>query len=303
MSTNRPPTEAAAAAAATANVDAGIGEVAVGIGIVAANSAPAPAPRHFSIDFIEAATAEKFQIGMTFESKEIIEALVDDFANEHGFVVSNRQLCNKKCSRAATYKSKKIAAGEYAIGVKSTSLVTDCPWEVKWSSGKKTEITRVDGMHNHACDIASEVMAIKKSGKAVQTAVSQVTAVLAPLLNTDKNLDCDLIRNIIRPYVSPEIILDDKNIRSIMRGAYREMEAGNYKAPAPIIGLNELKAFSSVDFSSANCGKVLDELLSNANTNGDNSWIVTRLMNRLKAEDPYFDFRLQYDEDECEEDI
>mmetsp|Transcript_8058 Transcript_8058/g.13712 ORF Transcript_8058/g.13712 Transcript_8058/m.13712 type:complete len:688 (-) Transcript_8058:40-2103(-) len=298
MSTNRQPTEAAAAAAATANVDAGIGEVAVavGIGIVAANSAPAPC--HFSIDYIEAATAEKFQIGMTFESKESIEALVDDFANEHGFVVSNRQLCNKKCSRAATYKSKTIAAGEYAIGVKSTSLVTDCPWEVKWSSGKKTEITRVNGMHNHACDIASEVMAIKKSGKAVQTAVSQVTAVLAPLLNTDKNLDCDLIRNIIRPYVSPEIILDDKNIRSIMRGAYREMEAGNYKAPAPIIGLNELKAFSSVDFSSANCGKVLDELLSNANTNGDNSWIVTRLMNRLKSEDPYFDFRLQYDEDD-----
>ena len=153
MSTNRPPTEAAAAAAATANVDAGIGEGAVGI--VAANSAPAPC--HFSIDYIEAATAEKFQIGMAFESKEIIEALVDDFANEHGFVVSNRQLCNKKCSRAATYKSKTIAAVEYAIGVKSTSLVTDCPWEVKWSSGKKTEITRVNGIHNHACDVASEV--------------------------------------------------------------------------------------------------------------------------------------------------
>jgi len=128
--------------------------------------------------------------------------------------------------------------------------------------------------------------------------ISQVTEILAPLIRSGKKIECNLLRHTLSPYISSEVILDDVAIRSILRGVCREMQAGNYKAPEPIIGANELKAFTSVDISSMNCGKVLDELLSNFNTNGDNSWIVTRLMQRLKADDPYFDFRLHTDEND-----
>ena len=55
-----------------------------------------------------------------------------------------------------------------------------------------------------------------------------------------------------------------------------------------------MRAFTTVDITSENCGKVLAELISNSN--GDNSWTTSRLMNRLKEKDPdYFDFRISYD--------
>ena len=145
-------------------------------------------------------------------------------------------------------------------------MVTDCPWFIKRSSGKTTQITGVNTQHNHPLDVASCVMSKKKAGKAVQSAISQVTEILAPLIRSGKKIECNLLRHTISPYISSEVILDDVAIRSILRGVCREMQAGNYKAPEPIIGANELKAFTSVDISSMNCGKVLDELLSNVNT-------------------------------------
>ena len=153
-------------------------------------------------------------------------------------------------------------------------------------------------MHNHPCDVSTAVVSKKKSGKAVACAISQLTDILAPWLVNNKKIQCNVIRRTIRPYCATDVTLTDQNIRSILRGVARQMSTGNYKAPQPIIGRNELQSFTSIDISSKNCGQVLDDLLSNANTNGDNSWIVTRLMQRLKANDPYFDYRLHFDEND-----
>lgn len=307
-SNNHPPLTVVTAAAATAaaSVDTGVAFAAAVAGtvdvdvIATVNNAtvfPAP-PSEFSIQVVAAATAEQFQVGMCYDSEDIIVKEVRAFAAKYYFKAGKIERCFMRCSRAANSHSKKKAAGEIVLQKKETSLVTDCPWFVKWSTGKKTEITGVNTQHNHPLDVPSVVMSQKKAGTSVQSAISQVTEILAPLIRSGKKIECNLLRHTISPYISSGVILDDVAIRSILRGVCREMQAGNYKAPEPIIGANELKAFTSVDISSMNCGKVLDELLANVNTNGDNSWIVTRLMQRLKADDPYFDFRLHTDEND-----
>ena len=69
-----------------------------------------------------------------------------------------------------------------------------------------------------------------------------------------------------------------------MRGVRAQIASGNYTSPPPIIDVDVMRAFTAVDITSENCGKVLEELISN--TNGDNSWTTSRLMNRLKEKDP-----------------
>ena len=88
--------------------------------------------------------------------------------------------------------------------------------------------------------------------------------------------------------------MDSKAIANIMRGVMCQIEKGNYTVPPPSIDIDVMAAFTTVDITSENCSKVLEELISNSD--GDNSWKVSRLMQRLKEEDPnYFDYRLHYD--------
>ena len=256
-SNNHPPLTVVTAAAATAaaSVDTGVAFAAAVAGtvdvdvIATVNNAtvfPAP-PSEFSIQVVAAATAEQFQVGMCYDSEDIIVKEVRAFAAKYYFKAGKRERCFMRCSRAANSHSKKKAAGEIVLQKKETSLVTDCPWFVKWSTGKKTEITGVNTQHNHPLDVPSVVMSQKKAGTSVQPAISQVTEILAPLIRSGKKIECNLLRHTISPYISSGVILDDVAIRSILRGVCREMQAGNYKAPEPIIGANELKAFTSVD--------------------------------------------------------
>ena len=159
----------------------------------------------------------------------------------------------------------------------------------------KVQIIEVDPKHNHGCDIAGAIVSHKLSGNPVKTAISQVTQLLAPLLASKKPLPCNLIRWTIKPHISKGIVLDSKAIANIMRGVMFQIEKGNYTVPPPTIDIDVMAAFTTVDITSENCSKVLDELISNSD--GDNSWRVSRLMQRLKQKDPnYFDFRLHYDD-------
>jgi hypothetical protein len=74
---------------------------------------------------------------------------------------------------AANSHSKKKAAGEIVLQKKETSLVTDCPWFIKWSSGKTTQITGVNTQHNYPLDVASCVMSKKFKGWGGRTFYSE----------------------------------------------------------------------------------------------------------------------------------
>ena len=69
-----------------------------------------------------------------------------------------------------------------------------------------------------------------------------------------------------------------------MSGVRAQIEGGNYTSPPPIIDADVMRVFTTVDITSENCGKVLQELISNRN--GDNSWTTSRLMNHVKERDP-----------------
>lgn len=123
-------------------------------------------PLQLSIDAIAAATESTFIKGTIYESEDILISKVRKFADDHYFQAGKRNRGQMKCSRASHSHAKKKAKGEYVLQKKETSLACDCPWMVKWSSGKTTKITDVNPWHNHECDIASKVMSEKKSGKA-----------------------------------------------------------------------------------------------------------------------------------------
>ena len=156
------------------------------------------------------------------------------------------------------------------------------------------KIVDVQAEHNHECNISGAVSAFKLSGMAASEAISQVTHVLAPLIASKKPLPCNLIRWTIKPHISKGVVLDSTAILNIMRGVHAQISKGNYIAPPPIIDIDVMKAFTTVDITSENCSQVLSDLISNSN--GDISWRVSYLMERLKEADPdYFDFRLNFD--------
>jgi hypothetical protein len=266
------------------------------------NTVPVPKapPSELSITDIAADTTAKFVVGTTYKNSDTLKDEIREFAATRFFTVAVRQRNYVGCSKSAHSYSKRKEAGDHVLQQQESSLVTNCPWGVKFSTGKKVAITEVNPFHNHACNRASAVASQKKSGKANRSAVTGLVNILAPLIKSGRKIECSVLRDTIEPFVSPAIVLDDKTIANILRGVAREIAAGNYKVPVPenLIGDNELKAFTSIDVSSKNCAKVLDDILANINTNGENSWIVTRLMQRLKTEDPYFDYRIHHNKDD-----
>ena len=58
-----------------------------------------------------------------------------------------------------------------------------------------------------------------------------------------------------------------------MHAVRAQIESRNYTAPPLIVDADVMRAFTTVDITSDNCGKVLDELISNSN--GDNFWTTS----------------------------
>lgn len=287
--------------AATKNDD--VGAASFEEGAVKVNDATmAQAPRsEYSTAEIERATKLKFKKGDQYENESDLYEELFTFANHYNFTVANRGKGECRCGKAANSWSKKKKNRDHVLQIKDSSQVTECQWQVRFHKSQKDNIFRITtvvGTHNHPCDIPTAVVSRKKGGKAVSAAITRLTNILGPFLAKNTKMPCNLIRRTIEPYVSPGVTLSDVNIRSILTGVKRQMDSGKYKPPEPVIGIDDLRAFTSVDITSTSCRQVLDDLLSNASTNGDNSWIVTRLMNRLKANDPYFDFRIHTDEND-----
>ena len=150
----------------------------------------------------------------------------------------------------------------------------------------KVKLSEVKAYHNHRCNIAGAVVSYKKSDKCAEEAISQVTKtkMLAPLTLSKRPVSCNLIWWTIKPHLSTGILLDSKAIGNIMRGVRAQIESGSYTSPPPIIDADVMRVFTTVDITSDNCGKVLQKLISNSN--GENSWTTSCLMNRLKEKNP-----------------
>ena len=82
---------------------------------------------------------------------------------------------------------------------------------------------------------------------------------------------CNLLRRMIRPQIKG-IALTGKNIGAIVRGVESEIAKGNYTVP-PMIDVDVMQAFTSVDIASENAHQVLTDLINNSD--GELSWNVT----------------------------
>jgi hypothetical protein len=149
-------------------------------------------------------------------------------------------------------------------------------------------------MHNHPCTASNLIEAVRKSGTAVSVAVQSCTNSIAPIILSRQPYACNLIRAIIRRQLHPSIAISADLVKSVIKGVQRQIELGNY-VPPPVIDMKVLQEFTTPDHASSNVDSILQDLCV-GNSDPEKTWIVTSLMNKLKNEDPYFDFRLHYDE-------
>ena len=241
----------------------------------------------------------EFPTGKAFDSKEDFEQAVRTFADTEQFTVRKEGRNAIVCSRAANTSSRKKREGKLTLQKKDTQLSCNCPYGIWWSQKgcvKPTvKVGRIYPYHNHDCNLNSAAASKRKSGLQAASTIQQVTQVLAPYIRSQRPLPCNLIRWTIKPYIASNVVLDSKTIGNIMRSVRVEMDKGNYNIPMPI-NSDAMSAFTSHDITSSNCAKVLKDLI--ANSDGESTWIVTRLMMRLAEQDEYFDFKIHYDDND-----
>lgn len=260
------------------------------------------APYFENGEAIQKETASTFSVGTVFDSKIAVYEAGVVISNRYLFTVRKKGRNTVVCSRATTSASQKKEAGELVLKKKDTSLVTNCPYGYSWSEAKalegKVKILRCNGYHNHDCNVNSAAASQRKSGHMVSQAKSTVTQILAPYILSKRPLPCNLIRWTIMPYVAKGVVLNSKTIGNIMTAVKTEINKGRYILPPPIQH-DAMAALTEHDITSENCAVVLKDLI--ANSDGECTWIVSRLMIRLAEKDDYFDFRIHYDkEDEAD---
>ena len=241
-------------------------------------------------------TLRLFKKGTMFDSDKLADKEGRDFSAANNFGVRKMGRNKIECSRAATSNSRKKDEGKMVLQREETSLVTNCKWGYTYSTRKelngKVEILTVEPYHNHDCNANFAAVSVRRSGKAVGGALSSITQILAPYIVPGQKIPVNTVRWTIKPYLSQDVVLDSQMIDNIMRSVNSQISQGKYTLPPPI-QTDAMRAFTSVDIESTNCKTVLTELI--ANTDAEQSWIVTRLMSRLAEQDEYFDFRLHYD--------
>ena len=243
-------------------------------------------------------TMKTFSVGAMYDTFDDLLRIAKEFARSKSFTVRKSGRNMIVCSRSSNWNSKLKEDGKRVQKKLGHAVACGCTWMLKISLAKSTlpnaRLTAVEPHHNHQCNQAAAVVSYKKSGKGADEAISQITRMLAPLILSKRPLSYNLVWWTIEPYLAPGILLDSKAVGNILRGVRARIGNGDYTSPPPTVDFDTMRRFTTVDITSGNCGQVLQELISNSN--GDNSWTTSRLMNRLKDQDQdYFDFRLKYD--------
>ena len=241
-------------------------------------------------------TEQRFQIGYSTNLIGEMQDEVSRFARDNFFTVRRVGKQTFVCTKADSWYEKAIISGtrELQTDRKRSTQASGCGWMLHTSlKGNKVTIDNMCSTHNHSCTASNLIVAVKKSGQSVATAIRSCTDIIAPIIMTRQPYALNLIRALIRKRLHPSIVLDAETVGSIIKGVEVQIGLGNY-SPPPIIDKDVMHAFTSADIASTNADALLKDVLRNADP--EKSWIVTELMKRLKDEDPYFDYRLHYDE-------
>jgi len=132
------------------------------------------------------------------------------FANKYLFSIATRGRGEVRCLQASNTWSKKLKSGECELSKARSSQTSNCKYCIRFSTGKITKINPAFDLHNHSCDIATEVAVTKKSGTAITAAIDQVSEVL--FLGYEATT-----------YVHNGVVLSDVNIRSILNSSWLQL--------------------------------------------------------------------------------
>ena len=251
--------------------------------------------RQKSAEEVSQLTQQHFELGFSRQGKEEMKDAVSDFARTCYFQVRWEGKQKLVCSKANSSYEKALISGKRELQTdrKRSTIATGCGYFMHVSlKGNVVTIDNMCSMHNHSCTASNLIVAEKKSGRSVAAAIRSCTDVLAPIIMSRQPYELNLMRGIIRMRLHRSIVLDTDTVGSIITGVKEQIELGNY-TPPPVIDADVMEAFTTTDFASINADALLKDVLRNPDP--AKSWIVTCLMNRLKDEDPYFDFRLHYD--------
>ena len=231
--------------------------------------------RHKSAEEVSLLTQQRFPINYTTNSKSTLKGEVTEFANNNFFSVRDEGRNLIVCSKQATSYEKRVQSGMVQLSGRTRyTQCSFCPWQIHFSNKNNVvTIDRMNTMHNHPCTASNLIVSEKRSGRAVEAAVRSCTDLLAPILLSKEPMKgkCNLLRRMIRPRIKG-IALTGKNIGAIVRGVESEIAKGNYTVP-PMIDVDVMQAFTSVDIASENAHQVLTDLINNSD--GELSWNVT----------------------------
>ena len=249
------------------------------------------------LDVVAQLTLAEFALGKLYPTRDKVKDVADELGRNNLFICGLSGYNWIKCS---LHPQPKLATDQ---GTRAGhSHACGCPWGIKLSRSKKTEvvsIAEVNPLHNHPLTTASFEVAQKRSGKPLAAAVRAVTDALAPSLSGSRKPTCDHVREMLKPRVGNQVELSSQNIGSIVRGVRAQIRAGKVTECPKLDkdGLEQFRKFSAGEVSTEKSREALNEILST--TSGDLSWVVSRLLQRLKEKDPdYFDYRLSYDDND-----
>ena len=250
-----------------------------------------------SIERIRKDTLAKFKVGSVYKKAALVEE-IREFARVHDFSVRLEGRNGMVCSRAANTHSKLKEQGKKELTKKESSLCSNCLYNIHWATSKElgrdhVRIDRVDATHNHDCNEGSYNVSLRKSGHSIRNSIKILTQVLAPYMVSGRPIPCNVLRWTIKPYVTSDVHLCSQTIANIIRAVKVQMDKGLHTLPKQI-NQDEMRLFTSYDLTSETCGIVLKELITNSD--GNTTWIVTRLMHRLAEQDEYFDYRMHFDD-------
>lgn len=244
----------------------------------------------------------QFYTGQVFDSKEVLVDTVKAFAKDHYFSVRVDGRSTIKCSRAKNSNSVAKESFKKTISRKEFSMACNCPFKITLSVLKnqkpKVALNAIFALHNHVCDLPSAAVLQQLRGRPIEKIVPLLAPAFAPLLKTGKSVPVSISRQIVSEYVSSSVDLTAKSLHNIVTAVATYIRSGKHTTQPLIESKNTLSQFDKyikLDHATEACDTILKDVLTNSS--GETSWVVLRLMEKLKKEDPEFDYRIHTEKD------
>mmetsp|Transcript_12977 Transcript_12977/g.26282 ORF Transcript_12977/g.26282 Transcript_12977/m.26282 type:complete len:1043 (-) Transcript_12977:117-3245(-) len=242
----------------------------------------------------------EFFIGRWFDSSEEAVLEVKKWQRRH-YCNFRKEGRGAKCSNSSNTNSRKKASGEKTMTTKPFALSCSCPARVRWSNKKtdngRVQITDVNGLHNHPCDLPRAATTQRLSGRNIKSVLPNLGVAFAPYLEGGQKPNTTTARKIVKAHLGTGVELNCKSLATITTAVGKYVNSDDFEGIPPIDSasmLAQFRAYTTNDAATENCSDILKTVLTNSS--GETSWTVLQFMESLKKNDPEeFNYRIHKD--------